>query len=111
MAGRRVESVSEGLASPGHARSVEVWNSSGELVGGLYGIDADNGIFSGESMFHLEPNTSKAALIYLVQHAREMGYHLIDAQTPSVHLMRMGAKLISAREYYDFIQMYNTEEM
>ena len=36
----------------GDAHSVEVWNETGELVGGLYGVDA-GGVFCGESMFHL----------------------------------------------------------
>ncbi len=87
----------------GFARSVEVWNGRGELVGGLYGVTPGNGIFSGESMFHTEPNTSKAALIYLVQNAKKLGFRLIDGQAESEHLIRMGAKLIPAREYYKIL--------
>jgi leucyl/phenylalanyl-tRNA--protein transferase len=89
------------LFRTGEASSVEVWNAGGKLVGGLYGITVADGVFSGESMFHLEPDTSKAALIYLVQNAVNWGYEIIDGQVVSEHLMRMGAELISAKEFYE----------
>ncbi|OEU69285.1 MAG: leucyl/phenylalanyl-tRNA--protein transferase, partial [Desulfovibrio sp. S3730MH75] len=38
----------------GFAHSVEVWNKEGKLVGGLYGVSLGR-VFSGESMFFLEP--------------------------------------------------------
>src|SRR5690606_24128350 len=34
----------------GYAKSVEVWEGD-RLVGGLYGVDVNNGVFCGESMF------------------------------------------------------------
>ncbi|MCL4162444.1 UNVERIFIED_CONTAM: hypothetical protein GTU68_032009, partial [Idotea baltica] len=42
----------------GYAKSIEVWNDD-YLVGGLYGVDIGNGVFSGESMFTKESNASK----------------------------------------------------
>ena len=54
----------------GWAHSVEVFDRAGRLAGGLYGVRID-GLFSGESMFHLERDASKVALMALVEpHAR-----------------------------------------
>ena len=47
----------------GIAHSVEVWNDSGRLVGGLYGVRIER-FFAGESMFHLERDASKVCLLY-----------------------------------------------
>lgn len=87
----------------GKARSVEVWDDKGRLRGGLYGIHAgeDGRIFSGDSMFSLEPNTSKYALIWLVENATRLGYKLIDGQVVSGHLLRMGAKVLRRKEFLD----------
>ncbi len=91
------------LHKRGLAVSYEVWNEAGELRGGLYGVDLGNGIFSGESMFHLEPDVSKAALIYLCQTAEAYGYRLIDAQVYTDHLASMGAELISREEFLAYL--------
>ncbi len=68
------------------------------LVGGLYGVSI-GGFFGGESMFHRRPDASKAALAYLVQHLRQRGFVLLDAQVPTPHLARLGAVEISRDEY------------
>jgi leucyl/phenylalanyl-tRNA--protein transferase len=81
----------------GYAHSVEVWNR-GKLVGGLYGI-ALGSIFCGESMFSLEPNTSKFALWQLIEHVKKMNFHCIDAQVANPHLLSMGACMISKDQY------------
>lgn len=81
----------------GEAHSVEVWDSD-ELVGGLYGVDA-GGIFVGESMFHYRSDTSKLALLYLIEHLKSRGATWIDAQVMTPHLERLGAKEISRREF------------
>jgi leucyl/phenylalanyl-tRNA--protein transferase len=81
----------------GAAHSVEVY-ARDDLVGGLYGVSL-GGFFGGESMFHLSPDASKAALAYLVQHLRERGFGLLDAQVPTPHLTRLGAVEISRGEY------------
>lgn len=87
------------LNKSGEAHSVEVWES-GELVGGLYGVEM-NGVFCGESMFHLRPNTSKLALIYLVEHLRKGGAAWLDAQVMTPHLQRLGAKDIERRDFLE----------
>lgn len=73
-----------------YAHSIEVFNNKDKLVGGLYGIKL-GAVFFGESMFQLEINTSKIALIYLAQN---FGLSLIDCQMYTEHLKSMGAQEI-----------------
>jgi leucyl/phenylalanyl-tRNA---protein transferase len=80
------------LHREGHAHSVEAW-AGGELVGGLYGVDA-GGAFAGESMFYLRPNASKLALLHLVEHLSARGLSWIDVQVMTPHMRALGAKLI-----------------
>lgn len=86
------------LHATGIAHSVEVWNADNELVGGLYGVDA-GGVFCGESMFHQAPNTSKLALLYLIEHLKARGSTWLDAQVMTPHMRALGAKEISRREF------------
>lgn len=73
----------------GYAHSVEV-RRDGALVGGLYGI-ALGRVFFGESMVSLEPNASKLALSALCRRLEKRGYHFIDCQQATWHLMSLGA--------------------
>lgn len=82
----------------GMAHSVEVWDKSGELVGGVYGVDA-GGVFCGESMFHLVPNVSKFALLHLIEHLGSKGATWVDIQVLTPHLKAFGAKEIGRREF------------
>ena len=83
----------------GHVHSVEAWDTAtGELAGGLYGVYLD-GLFAGESMFHLQPNASKAALLHLVDHLRAHGADWIDIQMVTPHMTALGAKAISRDEF------------
>jgi leucyl/phenylalanyl-tRNA--protein transferase len=77
----------------GYAHSIEAWNKN-KLVGGLYGVCVD-GIFAGESMFHLEPNASKLALLFLVEQLKSRGATWIDVQVLTPHLEALGAKTIA----------------
>jgi leucyl/phenylalanyl-tRNA--protein transferase len=86
------------LYDRGIARSVEVWNRSGELIGGLYGI-ALGRVFFGESMFSLQTDASKVALVALVDIIRRGGYELIDCQVESEHLNSLGARNISRLDF------------
>ncbi len=85
------------LAGEGFAHSVEVYEGS-ELVGGLYGVSI-GGFFGGESMFHRQTDASKAAVAFLVEHLRQRGFVLLDAQVPTPHLASLGAVEISRGEY------------
>ncbi|MFH1984164.1 MAG: leucyl/phenylalanyl-tRNA--protein transferase [Pseudomonadota bacterium] len=77
------------LHTLGYAHSVEVWDD-GALIGGLYGVSVGKGFF-GESMFSRCPNASKIALAALVQFLSRQGFHFIDCQVTTAHLMQFGA--------------------
>lgn len=87
------------LHQNGYANSVEVWNDK-VMVGGLYGVVMDN-VFCGESMFSLESNASKVALITLCKSKR---FKLIDCQLPNDHLLSMGAVMIDRSAYVQYLQ-------
>lgn len=88
------------LHEAGDAHSVEVWNRSGALVGGLYGVDA-GGVFCGESMFHLASNASKLALLFLVEHLASRGATWLDTQVMTPHFEVFGAKDIGRETFLD----------
>lgn len=81
----------------GWAHSVETWDGP-DLVGGLYGIQV-NGLFAGESMFHLANDASKVALVSLVASLRAVGVELLDVQWSTDHLATLGVREITRREY------------
>lgn len=85
------------LHHAGHAHSVEVWRE-GRLVGGLYGVVV-GGLFAGESMFSRESSASKVALVRLVEHLVSRGFVLLDTQTSTEHLKKMGIVEIPRSAY------------
>jgi leucyl/phenylalanyl-tRNA--protein transferase len=87
----------------GHAHSVEVWAGK-QLVGGLYGVQI-NKVFCGESMFSLQSNASKCALIWL---CRKGNFELIDCQIHSAHLEKMGAKMIERAIFNTYLTAEKT---
>ena len=82
----------------GWAHSVEVWAADGSLAGGLYGVGV-GAMFGAESMFHIQDDASKVAMVALVQHARALGIELIDIQVLTEHTERMGGVEILRDEY------------
>ncbi|MCL4156591.1 UNVERIFIED_CONTAM: hypothetical protein GTU68_031956 [Idotea baltica] len=86
----------------GYAKSIEVWNGD-DLVGGLYGVDLGNGVFSGESMFSKESNASKVGFISFIQNTN---YKLIDCQVHTNHLESLGAEEISRNKFLEYLNMY-----
>ena len=84
----------------GYAKSIEVWENM-QLVGGLYGIDLNNNVFCGESMFAKVSNASKVEFIALVQSNE---YQLIDCQLHTKHLESLGAKHISRTEFLKYLK-------
>jgi leucyl/phenylalanyl-tRNA---protein transferase len=83
----------------GWAHSVECWRD-GVLVGGLYGVSL-RGLFAGESMFHREPDASKAALAALVALLARDGdpRRLLDVQWATPHLVRLGVVELARADY------------
>ncbi len=82
----------------GWAHSVEVFDREGRLAGGLYGVRI-NGLFAGESMFHVRRDASKVALMALVQLMRDTGMTLLDVQWCTEHLASLGAIEVSRAQY------------
>ncbi len=89
----------------GLAQSVEVKNKAGKLVGGLYGVKLGK-VFFGESMFSIEPNTSKIALDYLIKNT---DIKLIDTQVYTSHLESLGAEYISLNTFLTLLKKYINE--
>jgi len=83
----------------GRAHSVEAWED-GELVGGVYGVDA-GGAFAGESMFHRQPNASKLALLFLIDHLAARGLEWLDIQVLTPHMEALGARLVPREEFLE----------
>lgn len=77
------------LHREGDAHSIEVWRDQ-RLIGGLYGI-ALGRMFYGESMFSVERDASKIAMVWLARQLNAWGFPIIDGQVGSGHLYRMGA--------------------
>ena len=82
----------------GWAHSVEVFDRDGRLAGGLYGVRID-GLFAGESMFHVKRDASKVALMALADLMKASGMPLLDVQWCTDHLASLGAVAIPRREY------------
>ncbi len=99
--GRAMTEAYMQLHEQGFAASIEVWDGC-RLVGGLYGVTIGSAFF-GESMFSLEPNTSKLALIHLARFLEKHGGKLIDCQFETAHLQSMGGRFIDYREYMELI--------
>jgi leucyl/phenylalanyl-tRNA--protein transferase len=86
------------LHALGFAHSVETW-MDGELVGGLYGASL-GGAFFGESMFSVQTDASKVALVHLVARLRLGGFQLLDTQFITAHLARFGTLEIPRAAYH-----------
>ena len=90
------------LHNLGFAKSIECFFEE-KLVGGLYGIIIGK-IFCGESMFSLEKNASKVALVYLAALLKQNDYKFIDTQFYSEHLKQFGTKKITKFEYQKILE-------
>jgi leucyl/phenylalanyl-tRNA--protein transferase len=85
------------LHEAGHAHSLECWNGD-TLAGGLYGVSLGAAFF-GESMFSVQRDASKVALVHLVARLRFGGYRLLDSQFTTEHLNQFGGCAISRDDY------------
>lgn len=80
-----------------YAYSIEAWEGT-QLVGGIYGISI-NGIITGESMFHLRPNTSKICLCALLLILKNQGFDWLDTQMVTPVIKSLGGKEISRKDF------------
>jgi leucyl/phenylalanyl-tRNA--protein transferase len=75
-----------------------VFDHEGQLAGGLYGLRI-NGLFAGESMFNVNRDASKVALMQLVPLMRDTGMTLLDVQWRTDHLESLGAIAVERERY------------
>lgn len=92
------------LHAAGHAHSVEVWRDT-RLVGGIYGV-ALGKVFFGESMFSLETDASKAAMVVLVREMLARGFVVLDCQVASAHLASLGSREIPRAEFLQLLDVH-----
>jgi leucyl/phenylalanyl-tRNA--protein transferase len=94
----RIMQIYRAAFDAGDAHSFEVWNAEGKLVGGGYGL-AFGRIFSTESQFSREANTSKIGFMALNWHLAHWGFLLNDGKRYTPTIDGMGFRPI-AREAY-----------
>jgi len=82
----------------GWAHSVETFDKEGTLAGGLYGVRIGR-FFAGESMFSQARDSSKVALVRLVELLNADGALLLDVQWTTPHLVSLGAIDVPRDEY------------
>lgn len=85
------------LFDAGLAHSIETW-LDGKLVGGLYGVFI-HGVFSGESMFHTEPDAGKVALLTMLRLLKASGFEFVDVQMVTPIVAQFGGELVFRDEY------------
>lgn len=95
----RIRKLYRELYDRGFVHTVEAYDESGALVGGLYGV-AIGAAFFGESMFHRARDASKVALVHLVARLRAAGATLLDTQFVTPHLATLGAVEIPREAYH-----------
>ncbi len=74
----------------GYAHSIESYDETDTLVGGLYGLGIGR-IFCGDSMFSLKNNASKIAFVSLCRVLARKEFKWIDCQVYNEHLASLGA--------------------
>ena len=93
----RIRQLYRELFELGHCHTVEVWDGS-RLIGGLYGV-ALGGAFFGESMFSVERDVSKIALVHLCGRLIAGNFVLLDTQFVTDHLRQFGTVEVDREEF------------
>jgi leucyl/phenylalanyl-tRNA---protein transferase len=93
----------------GYAHSIECWREN-ELVGGLYGVYLQ-GVFSGESMFHQEPNVSKLCLLEMARMLKDSGLQWMDIQMLTPVTEHLGGTYISRRDFLLRLQEVHRQDL
>lgn len=81
------------LHRAGYAHSVEVWDRSGRLAGGLYGVAIGRAFFT-EKMFARERDASNVGMLTLSCHLQHWGFVLNDGKRMSGQLSQLGFMLV-----------------
>jgi len=95
---RKIRALYRDLYDAGYCHTVEAW-SGRQLVGGLYGV-ALHGAYFGESMFSVERDASKVALVYLCARLIRGGFSLLDTQFVTDHLRQFGTIEIERDQFH-----------
>jgi leucyl/phenylalanyl-tRNA---protein transferase len=95
---RKIRALYRDLYDAGYCHTVETW-TGGRLVGGLYGV-ALHGAYFGESMFSVERDASKVALVYLCARLILGGFTLLDTQFVTDHLRQFGTIEIERDQFH-----------
>jgi leucyl/phenylalanyl-tRNA--protein transferase len=88
--------IAEGFAAlhvAGHAHSVEVWDRSGRLAGGLYGLAIGRAFFT-EKMFSRERDAANVGFVTLSCHLQHWGFALNDGKRVTGQLSQLGFTLV-----------------
>ena len=99
-----IEDVYLELHRMGFAHSIECWRED-RLVGGLYGV-ALGAIFCGESMFSVERDASKIALMHLIARLKLTGFQILDTQFHTPHLAQFGVRECPDTEYQRLLEQW-----
>jgi len=94
----RISALYNQLHGMGFCHSVECRDSTGNLVGGLYGVHIGAAFF-GESMFSARRDASKVAMVHLVARLNAGGFRLLDTQFVTDHLRSFGCLEIPRDDY------------
>lgn len=89
----------------GHAHSFEIWNESGALVGGGFGISIGR-IFISDSLFSRERDVSKMVSSALYFHLAKWGYVLCDGRDYTSMQDAMGYREIPRAEHEELLAQY-----
>lgn len=81
------------LHEAGHAHSVEVWDRSGRLAGGLYGLAIGRAFFT-EKMFSRSRDASNLGFVTLSCHLQHWGFVLNDGKRMTGQLSQLGFMLV-----------------
>jgi len=77
------------LHEAGYAHSVEAWDRSGRLAGGVFGLSVGRAFFS-EGMFSRERDAANVGFVTLSCHLQEWGFKLNDGKRMRGHLSQLG---------------------
>ncbi len=93
------------LHRAGHAHSIEAWDTSGRLVGGVYGVAVQGlrgPVFCAESMAtdtQHGRDAGKVCVVTLAQHLARLGYQVCDVQMATDHTQQFGVREITHGQY------------
>ena len=98
----RIRQLYRALYQQGYCHTVEVWDGQ-RLVGGLYGVALGTAFF-GESMFSIERDASKVALVHLAARLIHGGFTLLDTQFVTDHLRQFGTVEVDRTEFHKLLE-------